>query len=150
MRMRVSRVARGGRWLILAAALACVSCSGGGATLYPVKGKVLYKNQPLAGAQVTFHPKGADLKTVNPTGLTKEDGTFTVMTGPSEGAPAGEYTVTLICSEQVAPQGNKKVISTEMPETKDRLGGAYANRNTSTIKVEIKPGPNELQPFDLK
>ena len=135
------------RWLILLPALGCLSCSGKGG-LNHVQGKVLYKNQPLEGAVVTFHPKGGDkFKADRPYGMTKEDGTFTLTTGKEEGAPAGEYVVTLICPERVAP---KKAFSTELPESQDRFKGAYADPATSTFKVEIKQGMNQLEPFQLK
>jgi hypothetical protein len=122
-------------------------CGGG---LNPVQGTVLYKNQPLKGALVTFHPKGVnEITAVRPVGLTDEDGTFRLTTGQKEGAPAGEYVVTVICSEEIAPR-DKKVISTAPPETRDRFQGAYANAATSKLKAEIKNGANQLQPFDLK
>jgi hypothetical protein len=136
-------------WLVLGACLSLcgVSCSGTGA-LHPVQGKVIYKSSPLSGALVTFHPKGSDdLKAVRPTGLTTEDGSFTLTTGEKEGAPAGEYVVTIICSEQIRPKGG---ISAAPPETRDRLGGAYAKREASRIVVEVKSGANQLEPFDLK
>lgn len=137
------------RCLVMLSALFCLSCSGGGG-LNPVQGKVLYKNQPIQGALVSFHPKGpSDLTTHRSVGATREDGSFTLTTGQSEGAPAGEYVVTVIWSAEVAPK-NPKVISTAPPETFDRLGGAYSNPATSTIKVEIKKGVNQLEPFHLK
>jgi hypothetical protein len=109
---------------------------------------VLYQNQPLKGALVTLHPRGAnDVTAVRPTGLTGEDGTFTVKTGEKEGAPAGEYVATLICSEPVTK--DKKRISTEPPQTRDRFRGTYANRESSKFKVEIKTGVNQLEPFNL-
>jgi hypothetical protein len=130
-------------------ALLCLSCSGSGVSLNPVHGKVLYKNQPLKGALVTFHPKGhTDITTVPSVGLTGEDGTFDVTTGKKEGAPAGEYVVTLICSEEVAPK-HKRAMSFAPPETRDRLGGTYANMETSKIRVAIKKGVNQLEAFDL-
>jgi hypothetical protein len=130
-------------------ALGCLSCSGSG-KLYPVQGRVLHKDQPLKGALVTFHPKGADEVTaVRSTGLTGEDGTFTLTTGPKEGAPAGVYVVTVICSEEV-PRDKKKGFSTEPPDTRDRFGGAYANRATSKLEVEIKKSANQLEPFHLQ
>ena len=135
-------------WLVLLPALFCLSCSRGGG-LNPVRGKVLYKNQPLKGALVTFHPRGAnDITTVRPVGLTREDGTFTVTTGQKEGAPAGEYVVTLICSEEVARK-DKRTISTEPPQTRDRFGGTYANRETSKFRVEIRSCVTQLEPFNL-
>jgi hypothetical protein len=126
-----------------------LSCSGSGGKLNPVEGKVLYKDKPLKGAVLTFHPKGAnDVTTVRPVGMTREDGTFTLTTGQKEGAPAGEYVVTLLCPEEVNP--SKKSFSTKAPETQDRFQGAYAKPETSTFKVEIKKGTNQLEPFRLK
>ncbi|HZN35356.1 MAG TPA: hypothetical protein VFB80_16115, partial [Pirellulaceae bacterium] len=117
--------------------------------LNPVQGKVLHQNQPLAGALVAFHPDGPrDINVENSVGLTKEDGTFHLTTGQKDGARAGKYTVTIICSE--IPQSAKKNLSTAGVDSVDRLKGAYANVDASKIKVEIKTGPNQLEPFDLK
>jgi hypothetical protein len=133
--------------------LAGLSCSSSD-KLNPVKGKVVFKGEPLAGALVSFHPKGGtDVKTMATTGLTKEDGTFTVVTGQKEGAPAGEYVVTIICTAVAKPDPSKKVskvISTGEIETIDVLGGAYANKANSKLTATIKSGNNELEPFDLK
>jgi hypothetical protein len=140
------------RWrcLFVLPVLACVSCSGGSSTLHPVKGSVIYKNEPLKGAVVTFHPKGDDdVRTVRPVGLTGDDGSFSLSTGDQPGAKAGTYVVTIICSEVVKPKG-KAEMSTAAPDTRDRLEGAYANRAASKIEVEIKSGPNQLEPFRLK
>ena len=124
-----------------------VSCSG--ASLYPVKGKVLYKGQPLAKAVVSFSPKGGnpDFKGLPSTGLTEDDGTFTIKTGGREGAPAGEYIVTITCLEEVAAKGG---IANGAPEMKDKLGGAYGDQAKSKIFVTVKAGENQLDPFDLK
>lgn len=127
--------------------LASVSCSSS-SSLSPVRGKVIYQNQPLSGALVTFHPKGeSNLKTIPSTGLTDNEGTFTLTTGDKGGAPPGEYVITIICSEDVK---GKKAISTGPVETKDRLNGAYADKNSSKIFVTVKPGENQLEPFNLK
>jgi hypothetical protein len=138
-----------GWWVVVPLSLGGLSCSKSTESLNPVEGKVLFKNQPLAGALVTFHPKGkTDMTTIPSVGLTKEDGTFTVTTGEKAGAPAGEYVVTIICSEPV--KSKPGVISTGPVETQDRLQGAYAERETSKITVEIKKGTNQLEAFDLK
>ena|SRR5437870_4668233 len=149
MQTHFYRVLRNWRWLVLFVACCGLSCTHDSG-LHPVQGKVFYKDQPLGGVLVTFHPKGAsDIRTVRPVGLTREDGTFTLTTGQQEGAPAGEYVVTFICSETVVPKGGAKVISSAPPETKDRFQGAYSNLETSTFKIEIKKGPNQLEPFRL-
>jgi hypothetical protein len=115
--------------------------------LNPVTGKVLFQGEPLAGALVSFHTGGSQPYVA--TGLTKEDGTFSVVTGESEGAHAGKYKVTVMCHVPVKSQATGMAFG-GMEETEDRLKGAYSNFKTSTIEVEIKEGPNQLEPFDLK
>lgn len=137
-----------GALALLSVGLLGASCSEAG-RLSPVRGKVVYKGEPLAGALVTFHPKGdATPKTVPSTGLTKDDGTFALTTGDRDGAPPGDYVVTVLCSEPVA--GKKGAFSTGPADTKDRLQGAYSNRATSKMAVTVKAGENQLDPFDLK
>jgi hypothetical protein len=139
-----------GWWLVLLCAFGCLSCSSSTA-LNPVKGKVLYKNEPIKGVTVTFHPKGDDgLKTIRPVGFTAEDGSFTLTSGQKEGAASGEYIVTFLCSEEIGGKGGKKAISTAPPDTRDRFQGAFSNAATSKFKAQIKDGPNQLQPFELK
>lgn len=117
--------------------------------LNPVEGKVLHQDKPLAGALVAFHPETAtDINTENPVGLSKEDGTFRLTTGQEEGARAGRYKVTIICSQ--VPVTAKKSFSTGGVDSVDILKGAYAQVETSNFAVEIKPGPNQLEPFNLK
>jgi hypothetical protein len=137
-------------WLPLAAALFCVSCSGN--KLNTVQGKVLYQGQAAKGAQVVFHPKGKDdLLTIRPTGITGEDGTFTLTSGKDAGAPAGEYVVTIIWPEEPPAAKNAPKITMEGPPTPpDRLKGRYANREASTFTAVIKSGANQLEPFDLR
>lgn len=133
-----------------------VGCAGGSGNLNPVKGKVLYKGQPLAGALVTLHPRGDNsLHVERPTGFTREDGTFVIVTGQKTGAAAGEYVVTIICSQPAASsdKGKKKgAMSFDMGnrDDVDRLGGAYANMAASKLTVTIKNGSNDLEPFNLK
>jgi hypothetical protein len=129
-------------------ALCCISCSRG-PTLYPVHGTLLQNNQPVAGALLTFHAKDATINTIPPTGTTEDDGTFTVETGPSEGAPAGEYVVTVIAPQVVKSAGKQPKRMGSHPESVDRFAGAYANETSSKIRIEIKKGINELDPFNL-
>jgi hypothetical protein len=125
----------------------CVSCSTG-PTLIPIQGKALFKNQPIEGVTLTFHPKSADINTIRPVGFTAADGTFSLKTGESVGAPPGEYTVTAICFGQAAPK-EQKGMSMQRFTPEDRFKGAYANEATSRIKVEIKEGMKELEPINF-
>ena len=133
----------------------CSRCAGwparGPRDSTPSRARSCTRTQPLAGALVTFHPKGnADVKTERPTALTKEDGTFTVTTGQKDGAPAGEYLVTIICTAPVNKKAGKLMSLGADEETTDVLHGAYADVNNSKLPVTIKSGPNQLEPFDLK
>jgi hypothetical protein len=149
-RRHLSAFCRGGAFVGLLA-LCGLACSGS-SSLNSVKGKVLYKNQPLAGALVVFHPKGGsnDMKAERPTGLTKDDGTFTLTTGQKDGAAAGEYKVTIFCTAPLNKKAGKQISLGADEETADVLGGAYANVDNSKITVTVKSGTNELEPFDLK
>ena len=91
------------------------------------------------------------MSVVRPTGLTKDDGTFTLTTGDKSGARVGQYVVTIICTEVPADaKKNEKDRSTGGAESQDRLQGAYADSTKSTIKVEIKKGKNKLDPFRIE
>jgi len=130
--------------------LAAGACSSSDGKLNPVTGKVLHKSQPAAGAIVTFHPEGtANLETITSTGVTGDDGTFTLTTGSAAGAPAGKYIVTVMWPDpKKKPPADKIVMSA--PEVPDVLGGRYASRASSQLKAEVKAGENKLEPFDLK
>lgn len=136
------------RWLLLGLVLLCPACSGG---LINVKGKVLYDNKPIKNAVVSFHLKGEGegVSAINPTGLTDENGEFTLKTQSDTGAVAGEYLVTILWLEEPPPADPSR----GMPEGKggrsDRLRGRYANPETSGLKVVIKSDTKELEPFNL-
>jgi hypothetical protein len=136
------------RWLVLISALSFVSCGGPSKKLNPVEGQVLHKGQPLAEATVYFHPKQGEKNPVSSTGVTDDQGKFTLQTGNYEGAPAGDYDVTIIKSVRV-DGGKSKVFSTEPPETTDALKGAYADKNKTSLHATVKNGDNKLDPFRL-
>src|SRR5262245_54496209 len=100
------------RLLGLTPILFCASCSG--AKYNPVHGKVIYKNEPIQGVIVTFHPKQRGSLSELPTGVTEEDGSFSISIGKGEGAPEGEYIVTFYCPEKVEEKPGKKAKTTGM------------------------------------
>jgi hypothetical protein len=134
--------------LAVAAALLGVSCGSG---LNPVRGKVLFQGEPARGAVVVFHPKNNDgLTTLRPSGVVDGDGNFTLSTSrPADGAAAGEYLVTITWPEDAGPA--KPAFGTELPpEPPDRLKGRYADRVRSGLSAQVKPGTNQLPPFEIK
>jgi hypothetical protein len=127
-------------------ALAAASCGNAGG-LYPVRGKVLYKGEPAAGATVSFVRKGGDrLHDPTPQGVVGEDGTFT-LAGPSgEGAAPGEYVV-LVEWKDGAGRGRGRAPALTAP---DRLKGRYLDANKPLLSAEVKPAANDLPSFELQ
>ena len=133
-------------------------CGGQAPTvpLHPTTGRVLFQGQPLEGVQVTFRPITAGEGQAAPASVAKtdRDGKFQLVTalGPEgrtiEGAPAGEYAVAL------APPGRSETADFFHKDaaraTTSPIGNRYSNAQTSGLKATIKPGTNELAPFDLK
>jgi hypothetical protein len=121
------------------AALLLGSCRKEGPTLHPVRGKLLFQNQPADGATVVFHP--TDPKAPKPAGRVAADGSFTLSTYPhGEGAPAGDY---LVAVTWLPPNAR------DVENAKNRLPERYAQPGSSTLKATVKAGPNELEPFLL-
>jgi hypothetical protein len=122
------------------AALLIASC-GGGPKLYPVRGKVLYLDQPAEGATVVFQPVNSGPDSAMPSGTVGADGMFTLRTHPhGEGAPAGEYVVVVTW---LPPNAR------EFETPPNKLPGKYSSPTDSPLRATVKPGTNELEPFRL-
>jgi hypothetical protein len=139
---------------LLAFALGSASCSGGKSGLNPVHGKVLYKDAPTGGIMIALHPAaGDDPKSQIPTGLTRDDGTFEIMTGQDEGASTGDYVATLVWNVEASGQKkepNTMKMNSDVALT-DKLKGRYSDRKSPVFKgITIKKGVNELEPFKLQ
>jgi hypothetical protein len=138
------RVASG---LFVAAALACSSCSSDG--MNPVAGKVLVSGQPAVGAVVTFFPEGAaKLDDVVASGVAGADGTFTLSTGTKTGAPAGKYVVAVVWLDPKVKATEQQKMMGMTPDAPDLLKGRFS-REKSTLRAEVKPGENKLDPFQI-
>jgi hypothetical protein len=137
------------RGLLLTLLTACAACSGGG--LNPVTGKVTVKGEPAKGAVVIFHPKRDGFDAQRPSGVADETGAFKLMTGKKDGAPAGDYVVTITWPEEPAAKGKSKVISTDsnLPDIVDRLKGRYGDSSTSKLTATVKSGTNTIPTFEL-
>jgi hypothetical protein len=129
--------------LILLAAL--LGCSGGHGTA-SVAGTVLYKNQPVEGATVIFHPQG-DSTTARPAQVKSTSGgqfTLTTYFGPADqpaGALPGDYKVTV--SKIDEPQG--AFDPHKDPPPKNHLPIKYMTPQQSPLAATIKAGSNHLE-----
>lgn len=127
-----------------ALALVCSSC-GDANKLYPVSGKVTYKGAPAVGATVFLQRQGADpLNEQTIMGIVQENGSFTLVCGPQgQGAPPGEYAVLI---EWKRHANRAKGLAQKAP---DRLKGRYADPKRPRLRAVVKPGANDLPPFEL-
>jgi hypothetical protein len=131
----------------LACMLAVVGCNKQGLSVprtAPVSGTVLFKGKPAVGVKVTFHPQ-FDMGAIKftPNGETGKEGRFTLSTGaPNDGAPPGDYTVTFELLRGGADKAGRDI-------EVDVWKGKYSDPAKSTLKVTIKSGDNNLEPFKL-
>jgi hypothetical protein len=115
--------------------------------VYPTSGKVTYHDKPLAGALVVFVPVKPDEKVPQPTSRTAEDGTFRLKTyDPDDGAPAGEYRVKI----STRFGGDESNPLAKSNPSADPLKGRFEDSHSSGLTAAVKPGQNELPPFELK
>jgi hypothetical protein len=127
---------------------------------FPVRGKVVIEGEMASGAFVVFHPvavvkteKGdVDKKSTPdevapqramPSGVADKDGNFELTSfRPKDGAPAGDYIVTL--------QWQKMVVKNE-----DVIAGpnlvppAYGKAQLSPLRVKVVEGENKLPTFRI-
>jgi hypothetical protein len=112
--------------------------------LHPVRGQVLFKDQPTEGATLVLLPAGdenAQYRGPTPYATVAADGSFEVYTDPhGTGAPAGEYGVMITW---FTPRDDNNF------NPKNRLPMKYANQEKPLLKVTVKEGKNDLEPFRL-
>jgi len=150
--MNPQRINTGARRAVFPLLLAVLIPSCSKSDLNRVEGKVLVDGKPAEGAVVIFHPRDGGITAARPSGIAKADGTFTLSTGIKDGAPAGEYTVTVVWPGEAKPLPKGKALDTELrePDRPDRLGGRYADAKTSTLKATVKSGTTRLEPFNVR
>ena len=105
----------------------------------PVCGRLVVGGLPAAHARLALHP--ADRRAGPfPVAVTGPDGTFRLMTySVDDGAPAGEYVVTLSWPNDSIP-----IDECGDPNAHDRLAGYYLDPARSPLRVTIRPGPNNI------
>ena len=139
--------------LTLAALLLAVGCGAdpdpNQRVVFPVKGTVMFRGEPIPDATVRLHPvkKSNDGKPLYiPRGFVDESGTFQVSTySQGDGAPAGDYIVS------VSWQGPLSGLSEdEQDRLKELLPREYTSPRSSGLNVTIQEGDNELPPITIQ
>jgi hypothetical protein len=103
----------------------------------PVRGKVLFEGQPVPGAYVVLQATAKERRRLRADALTGPEGSFTLSTYvANDGAPAGEYAVTVVWRRPFFDATGKP--------GPNRLPPRYADLKTTPLKARIKSGANEL------
>lgn len=114
-------------------------------TSHPVSGTVTYKGKPVKDAELAFFPLDERFpESVRPLAKTKESGEFVVGTyDRDDGAPAGQYKVTVVHHEIVVSKGGMGTKPNDLPKK-------YATKETTDLIIEVPSGGTQLPPFELK
>ncbi len=133
--------------------LAASACSGG-KKLYPVHGQVFYDGQPATGALVVLHPIDDESPAaIRPSGHVDDAGNLKLTSYIAasrvahDGAPAGEYIVTIAWLPADVKEYLSKRPNTELP---DKLQGRYSQPQRSTLRATVLPQPTDLPRIELK
>ena len=129
---------------LLSVALAgCSEAQPDRTPVFPAKGIITFKGEPISGALVALHPKTPTAGTPNPRANVGKDGAFQVSTYvTADGAPAGDYTLTVLWYKPI--KNGADVVSGP-----NVIPAKYANPNTSDLVVSIKQGENDLPAIAL-
>jgi hypothetical protein len=127
------------------ALLAAIGCGSGGGSaadrvpVFPVEGSITLKGQPMPGAIVTLHPKTPIDKVPSPRAQVDRDGRLKVTTyNGGDGAPAGEYTVTVQWYKLVKTGGDLIAGPNVVPPK-------YGQPRSSDLVVNVaEAGPNSI------
>src|SRR5262245_23797280 len=92
-------------------------------TAYPAKGVLTYKGKPVANAEIAFFPQGTSMPdSVRPRAKTNDEGAFVVWTyQPGDGAPAGNYKVTIVHHSVTEKNGVGITLPNDLPPKYSRV-----------------------------
>jgi hypothetical protein len=124
--------------------LGCVLVGCGSPPPSPVvRGKVTMNGEPVAAAQVQLVPKGAPGATYSST--TKPDGSFEIRPTNAEDRPVAEGKYAVVVTKNGSPKGcgaDEMTLVNVLPPN-------YADAAKTPLRIDVKAGDNQLEPFDL-
>jgi hypothetical protein len=137
--LRLSLSAAAGAALILLLLVSgCSQAEPEKLPVFPVTGQVIYEGRPAAGAWVVLHPADPQRAWPQPRAKTDSQGNFTLSTyDPQDGAPAGDYLVTLELPQVINRGG-------ELETGGNLLPPQYSAPETTSIATRVAEGPNTL------
>ena len=114
--------------------------------VFPAHGKAEFAGKPMVNATIFLNPVGTkEAQFPNPRGVVTEDGTFVLGTyGKDDGAPAGEYKVTVQWFKPAANTG-KEGLAPPISILPPRYGKA----DLSGLTARVQEGENEIPVLKL-
>lgn len=135
------------RFMLLAAGAAvAVGCGkqDNRKAVFQVSGRVTFKGESMAGAVIGFHPlNDPDPRAVHATGSADGDGRFSLTTyATGDGAPAGEYAVTVYWPGKRPKEKVEPGEDVELPP--DRLARVYSNPKSTKLRGTVRKQANTI------
>jgi hypothetical protein len=128
--------------LVALSVLGCGQSSSDRVEVFPVEGRILLNGQPLAGAQVVFHPQGS--KTLPASAKTDAQGNYKLSTyDQHDGAAEGAYAVTVHYFPVVRWDDGFLPGANVLPPK-------YSVPQATDLRVQVARGENRLNPLELK
>ncbi len=137
------------RWLYLSILVCCgvAGCAPSNPwdTPYPATGSVTFKGKAVENAELTLFPTDPKApETVRPRARTTADGKFVVTTyQEGDGAPVGQYKVTIIHNEVAVSKDTIVAKPNDLPVK-------YSKLESTDLNVTIVAGKNEIPAFELR
>ena len=108
--------------------------------VHPVSGKISVGGEAPLGAQIVLHGATAEGQKFVPAATVEKDGSFKISSyGSGDGAPEGEYTATIAWFK----------VTEDGARGPDVVPAKYGKKETSPIKISVKPGNNDVPPIDV-
>ena len=141
----MARISNGVLFLALFGVLGCGK-SDNLKPVFPVSGTATYKGEPMAGAMISFHPLGdADPRALRAQATADKEGRFQMTTYTTgDGAPAGEYAVTIYWPAKRTKGKSDDPTAEEEDLPPDRLNRVYTVPATTKLRATVQEQPNTI------
>lgn len=115
---------------------------------YPVSGQIKINGKIPSRAEIRFKPakplEDPLKRSIEPYAIVKEDGSFRVSTyGDADGAPAGDYAVTVVWPK-VTVEGGEETYGS------DQLGNKFSDPRKPVTNIKVIEGDNVIPEIAIK
>ncbi|VTR93734.1 Uncharacterized protein OS=Singulisphaera acidiphila (strain ATCC BAA-1392 / DSM 18658 / VKM B-2454 / MOB10) GN=Sinac_3752 PE=4 SV=1 [Gemmata massiliana] len=139
--------------LVVGSVAGLCGCGGGSKEkpVFKVHGKLTFEGKPMSGAEIAFLPADPAQRGLQSRATANANGEYTLYTyRQNDGAPAGEYVVTLYWPAPLSKRAAEKLEKAETVEEKDaiiapdRLKDVYRDPLKTKLKATVAEKDNEI------